>query len=361
MSQESLDELNSRITRLKQRQNGQPYGKQQTTGSRDDSTEEPAQPVKRRPGRPRKNSEVAQGANSNAASASTQGIPNTRQTGTRRRSDQPDRTYSSGDALSASHTDTIDIDGGDQQEFRGDASRGRGESTDDGGIVESVYHEHGSSSNSSRQTRDGDSGVNARGDRTTANSARITPTITTTLKNTARKQAQRGLRLVADLGKDADEDTDDEKPKKQKESDSGSGSGSGSVIGRAQAALGRATARITADHRKLFSAREADARRDDIAEMLQEWGDDLNKFLSISATVAAECDIWELDDDEADALAGSWLKRAQRNEQAAALLRLALEGDDDLKSIIVLGPRLWRTEKWYPEHGGFKLAHWETK
>lgn len=133
---------------------------------------------------------------------------------------------------------------------------------------------------------------------------------------------------------------------------------------RAQNTLARAASRITDDHKRLFSEDEAGERKQDIADMLQRWSDNLDEFLTISATHVNKeepCEIWALEDDEAQALAGSWLKRAKRNEQAAALLRLSLEGDDDLQSLIVLGPRLWKTASWYPDHGGFKLIEWKPR
>lgn len=190
---------------------------------------------------------------------------------------------------------------------------------------------------------------------------------------------RRGLELVANLGADESEDEEvDEleertysreraprrgapKPKRRKKP---SGLAALNPFAQAQETLGRVTSRITEEHRRLFDDEEAAERKQDIADMLQGWGDELDKFLTMSAVQVdsdGPCDIWDLSDKEAQALAGSWLKRAKRNESAAALLRLALEGDDDLQSLIVLGPRLWKTSGWYPDHGGFKLVQWQRK
>lgn len=118
---------------------------------------------------------------------------------------------------------------------------------------------------------------------------------------------------------------------------------------------------IQEEYARVFDEDEADARRNDVVDMIIGYGNDLNDFLSMSNAAETRCDIWELDRDEAEPLANIWLKRAKRDKRAAAVLRMAMEGDDYKRSIIVLGPRLWRTAGWYPNHGGFRMTPWQLR
>lgn len=94
--------------------------------------------------------------------------------------------------------------------------------------------------------------------------------------------------------------------------------------------------------------------------ILIDYGGYLNEFLQISATKQESCDIWTLDEEDAKPLASLWLRRAQRDPRAAAVLRAALDGNDYVRAAAVLGPRLWYTGKWFPEHGGFRLNSWQA-
>lgn len=355
----TTDELQERITRLKARQT--------TKGLRHATPENDSTTTKRKPGRPRKSA--------SAVSAATDS-----QNNARRRSGDAERVDAGRDTVSRNQPEPIGALESDRRQFERDAESGRSESADHGGTAESLYDGHGVVTNGARQIGDRDGRPDTRHDSASSNPGRFTET----LKTTAQKQVRRGLELVANLGADEDEDEEEpdepeervysreraprpglrrgaSKPKRRKKP---SGLAALNPFAQAQETLGRVTSRITEEHRRLFDDEEAAERKQDIADMLQGWGDELDKFLTLSAaTVDSDgpCDIWDLSDREALALAGSWLKRAKRNESAAALLRLALEGDDDLQSLIVLGPRLWKTSGWYPEHGGFKLVQWQRK
>lgn len=116
---------------------------------------------------------------------------------------------------------------------------------------------------------------------------------------------------------------------------------------------------IQEEYARVFDEDEIADRRDEVIDMIRGYGNDLNEFLSMSNAAGVECDIWTLDYDEALPLANIWLKRAKRDKRAAAVLRMAMQGDDYRRSIIVLGPRVWRTAGWYPQHQGFRMTPWQ--
>lgn len=129
---------------------------------------------------------------------------------------------------------------------------------------------------------------------------------------------------------------------------------------RRGARLAGALGRLGLDDAEPFSEMEADERRADLVEIFVSYGEYANQFLTLSAVSQAECTIWQLDTQEADALAGAWLRRAKRDGRAAAALRVALNGDEYLRSLLVLGPRLIETLQWYPAQGGFRLGPWQA-
>lgn len=123
----------------------------------------------------------------------------------------------------------------------------------------------------------------------------------------------------------------------------------------------RLTEFVSEEYARPFSAYEASEREQEVIDMIIGYSYDLDEFLSISNAAEAKSAIWRMDADEAAPIARIWLKRAQRDPRAAAVLRMAMQGDDYKRAAIVLGPRLWATGGWYPAHGGFRVVPWEQR
>ena len=149
---------------------------------------------------------------------------------------------------------------------------------------------------------------------------------------------------MAHLGEDRDDEDDED---------------SGPRLGERAARVASEVAHhITEDYARLFDREEADEALAEVADILVTYGGYLNQFMSYSNASETPCDIWDLDPDEAKPLARIWLRWAQRNVQVAATLRLAREGDDYFRSLMILGPRVVASAQWYPTHGGFRLKDW---
>lgn len=118
---------------------------------------------------------------------------------------------------------------------------------------------------------------------------------------------------------------------------------------------------IGEEYAQPFSEREATEREQEVIDMIVGYSYDLDEFLSISNANEDKCRIWAMDNDEAAPLARIWLKRAKKDRRAAAVLRMAMQGDDYKRAAIVLGPRLWYSSTWYQQHGGFRVAPWENR
>ena len=118
---------------------------------------------------------------------------------------------------------------------------------------------------------------------------------------------------------------------------------------------------VDEEYARLFDAEEADAATQDVIDMIVGYSYDLDEFLSISNANGETAHVWAMDNEEAAPLARIWLKRAKRDKRAAAVLRLAMQGDDYKRAVIVLAPRLWQTGAWYPARGGFRMAPWEAR
>ena len=178
--------------------------------------------------------------------------------------------------------------------------------------------------------------------------------ITDRVKRAAQQRLNSGFERLANLGKDREKDREEEDiPRIPRRARLAELPGMDAARGFVED--------MQEEYARVFDEDEADARRNDVVEMIIGYGNDLNDFLSMSNAAQARCDIWELDREEAEPLANIWLKRAKRDKRAAAVLRLAMEGDDYKRSIIVLGPRLWRTAGWYPNNGGFRMTPWQLR
>lgn len=118
---------------------------------------------------------------------------------------------------------------------------------------------------------------------------------------------------------------------------------------------------IDEEYARVFSEREATEREQEVIDMIVGYSYDLDEFLTMSNANNVMARIWAMDNEEAAPIARIWLKRAKRDKRAAAVLRLAMQGDDYKRAAIVLGPRLWRTATFYPDHGGFRMQPWQTR
>ena len=159
-------------------------------------------------------------------------------------------------------------------------------------------------------------------------------------RDTLRKRVDAGIQRVADLGKPR-EDEQERGPRFQP--------------GKK---LAQASTEWLDEHGRLFSESDADETRGDVAQIIQDYGGYLDQFLTWSVRDTDACDIWSFTDEEADIIAGLWLKRAKKDRRAAAVLRMALDGDEAIQSALILGPKAIATAQWYPEHGGWRTAPW---
>lgn len=122
---------------------------------------------------------------------------------------------------------------------------------------------------------------------------------------------------------------------------------------------------IDEEYARVFSEREASDREQEVIDMIVGYSYDLDEFLSISnadgfrATGATA--VWAMEHEEAAPIARIWLKRAKKDKRAAAVLRLAMQGDDYKRAAIVLGPRVLASAQWYPRHGGFRMQPWDDR
>ena len=199
-------------------------------------------------------------------------------------------------------------------------------------------------------TRGRDAGADQSDDGATRPAAGFGGQITDRVKRAAQQRLNSGFERLANLGKDREEEDIPRIPRRARLAE----------LPGVEAARGFVED-MQEEYARVFDEDEADARRNDVVEMIIGYGNDLNDFLSMSNAAQARCDIWELDREEAEPQANIWLKRAKRDKRAAAVLRLAMEGDDYKRSIIVLGPRLWRTAGWYPNNGGFRMTPWQLR
>jgi hypothetical protein len=185
------------------------------------------------------------------------------------------------------------------------------------------------------------------------NSADNTAGFAHTIKENLKRLSQPGLKIVSGIGSD-DEDTESFFERVN-------------PIPKVKEFVQNTTEAFIQDELTVFDDEEVEAKRADIVDMIIGWGDDLNKFLTISNKNHAQdksqgiCDIWDLDTQEATAIANIWLKRAKRDEKAAAVLRMAMDGNDYFRTLMILGERSFQTANWYPDNGGFNLTHWSKK
>lgn len=152
---------------------------------------------------------------------------------------------------------------------------------------------------------------------------------------------------MANLGKPRDDEQD--------------GPSSGNGNGNGFHPVERVTDFIGEEYAQPFTEREATEREQEVIDMIVGYSYDLDEFLTISNANGDKAQIWAMDSDEAAPIARLWLKRAKKDRRAAAVLRLAMQGDDYKRAAIVLGPRMWRTATFYPEHGGFRMQPWENR
>ena len=104
-----------------------------------------------------------------------------------------------------------------------------------------------------------------------------------------------------------------------------------------------------------LSAREADELRPQLVEAIMSSGDTLDDVLTQTNANRRESDIWDLDAKDADTLADALLMLGRKSGLAAGVVRGVAQGYISLRALGILGPRIWRTAKWYPDNGGFKL------
>jgi hypothetical protein len=251
--------------------------------------------------------------------------------------------------ISTDYQKPIRIDESNAGKFTTDVENIRSVTTNNGRITNSTHNTSRKNTGYTRKNVGDNSSFNESGNDLTNNSAGFASTI----KNKLRDSAKSSLKIVSGIGTD-DEETESFFEKVN-------------PIPKVKGFVQNAAQTLIQDELTVFDDDEIEEKRDDIIEMIIGWGDDLNKFLTISNKKHALdksqgiCDIWDMDKQEATAIANIWLKRAKRDEKAAAVLRMAMDGNDYFRTIMILGQRSFRTANWYPDNDGFNLTHWSKK
>lgn len=206
-----------------------------------------------------------------------------------------------------------------------------------------------------RETESAPSGGNTRADSGNHSAEGTSTGFRASLRSGAGRLAGNAFERMANLGK----------PKDETEYGPSSGSASASGNGNGFHPVERVSEFFAEEYAQPFTEDEADEREQEVIDMIIGYSYDLDDFLSLSNAESFQARgvnaVWAMDADEAAPIARIWLKRAKHDRRAAATLRLALQGDDYKRAAIVLGPRLWRTATFYPQHGGWKMQPWETR
>lgn len=106
---------------------------------------------------------------------------------------------------------------------------------------------------------------------------------------------------------------------------------------------------------KLFSKEEVKADLEKLTEVYRRGSGLLDDILEIIVKDHEPVQIWQLDEEEAETLAGMHLEQARFDEGAARSARKLLSMYDRLYRYIIAGPRMKATVSHVKEHGGFSF------
>jgi DNA-directed RNA polymerase subunit F len=106
----------------------------------------------------------------------------------------------------------------------------------------------------------------------------------------------------------------------------------------------------------VLTDREAKELRPKMLDAVRNLSDNADELLSTTNRAQAHAEIWStMDEQDIETLTDALLMLGQRSAPVAGVVRMVADTMLGWQAMLILGPRLWQTARWYPQHGGFAI------